>query len=125
MSGFNEDKLNEVLDFLCRGGWFGQMHLGDPGPGGLLNSSVDDDRTQVLFASAGDAMIQLTGTPPGWSSSAAQTIKWMSFHDGLDPETSTWICNYELPKDKVLKLANGDEFQLSSVVVDATKNLVF
>lgn len=127
-AGLSEYALNGMLNTLCRAdalvvsGWFGQMHLEDPGLGGLLNPSTDTDRVQVLFSAADNAMITSTGEPAGWPSTTAQIIKYISFHDGMDPGTSTWIGNGRLGKPA--ELANGDVFQLAGgVLIEFTQGL--
>lgn len=125
-AGFSEFVLNGLLNTLCRGdalvipGWFGQMHLEDPGLGGLLNPSIDDDRTQVFFSAADNAAIENTGVPE-WSSSTGQIVKWISFHDRIDPSTSVWIGNGRLAKPA--ELANGDDFQLDTAAIAFVQGL--
>lgn len=93
-----------------------QMHVDDPGTGGLNNLSAVTDRSQVLFDEPDpDTLIMpITGSPPAWDIAGVtgdELISYVSGHDAFTAGLHLFNARVTRPETvtngDVVKLAGG------------------
>lgn len=94
-----------------------KMHVGDPGPAGLLSPSAQTARIATSWSAAASGLINISGTPEN-TLNATETITHVSFWDALGPAGGNclWTAQATVSKSG----ANLDIIRITSVQLGFT-----
>ncbi|KBR63544.1 hypothetical protein [Mycobacterium avium] len=90
-----------------------QLHNGAPGSAGLSNPSAITARQELTVTAPDTGAVGLTGVPPSWEVTAAETVAAVSLWSGFDGDPSA-MCMFTLPAQPPVTVADGDTLVLGS-----------
>lgn len=90
-----------------------QLHDGAPGPAGLSNPSAITARQELTVTAPDTGAVGLTGVPPSWEVTAAETVAAVSLWSGFDGDPNA-VCMFTLLAQPPVTVADGDTLVLGS-----------